>query len=251
VLRAVLFDLDDTLFDHRHGAREALQAVRERHEVLAAVDFLELDRRHAEILESLHVRVLANEIALDAARHERFRRLFEGAGLAAEELEDGVLAQRAAAAYRAKYLQSWREVPGAKALLQAVKRRARVGIVSNNLTAEQYDKLQFCGFTNYLDAIVISEEAGAWKPDPTIFRVALERLGVAAEETVMIGDSWTADIAGARAAGVRAIWFNPAGLQRPDRWEDVGEIRSLEPVSSAMSVIFRGDDPVRQITLTP
>src|SRR4029450_2725043 len=105
------------------------------------------------------------------------------------------------------YLQSWREVPGAKALLQAVKRRARVGIVSNNLTAEQYDKLQFCGFTRYLDAIVISEEAKAWKPDPMIFRVALERLSVAAEETVMIGDSWTADIAGARAAGVRAIWF--------------------------------------------
>ena len=52
------------------------------------------------------------------------------------------------------------------------------------------------------------------KPDPRIFAIALERLGCAAADAVMIGDSWPADIEGARAAGVRAIWFNRSG----QRW---------------------------------
>src|SRR4051812_26249639 len=75
MIRAVLFDLDDTLFDHRHGAREALAAVRDSHDALAGFDMAELERRHAEILEVLHLRVLAGEIGLDAARLERFRTL--------------------------------------------------------------------------------------------------------------------------------------------------------------------------------
>jgi putative hydrolase of the HAD superfamily len=245
VIRGVLFDLDDTLFDHRHGAREALLAVRDAHDVLAAVDPLELDRRHADVLETLHLRVLANEISIDAARQERFRRLFEAAGVSADLLEDGSLARRAAARYRARYLESRREVAGASALLHALKHRARIGIVSNNLTQEQLEKLRVCGFDALLDAIVISEEAGVAKPDVAIFRLALERLGVQASEAVMIGDAWATDIAGARAAGLRAIWFNPLGMDRPDPWDDVEEIRSLEPASSVLSVIFRGDDSDR------
>ena len=225
MIRAVLFDLDDTLFDHRHGAREALGAVRASHEALVRLDPADFERRHAEILEVLHLRVLAKEIGLDQARLERFRTLLEGAGIS-----DPAAVERAAAAYRQCYMNSWREVPGASALLRALAGRVRIGIVSNNLTREQHDKLRFCGFDSLVDAIVISEEAGASKPDPAIFRVALERIAASAAETIMIGDAWRADIAGARAAGLRAIWFNPAGGPRPEPWDDVGEIRSLDPV---------------------
>jgi len=243
LIRAVLFDLDDTLFDHRYCAREALDAIRRDHDALATLEPFELDRRHAAILETLHLRVLAKEISLDAARQERFRRLLEGAGVSLEQLQDGSVARRAATAYRTRYLQSWREVPGARSLLCALKERVRIGIVSNNLTLEQHEKLRFCGFDAFLDAIVISEEAGAAKPDPVIFQIALERLGVDANEAVMIGDAWGTDIAGARAAGLRAIWFNPSGISRPEPWKGVDEIRSLEPVSEVISLILRGDDP--------
>jgi putative hydrolase of the HAD superfamily len=240
LIRAVLFDLDDTLFDHRHASRQALEAVRECHPTVASVDASDLDRRHAEILETLHLRVLAKEMMLDDARLERFRRLFECVGVSSAELEDGSLARRAAVAYRTRYMQSWREVRGATALLLALRPQVRIGIVSNNLAREQHDKLRFCGFDRHLDAILISEEAGVAKPDPAIFRQALERLSAGAEETVMIGDAWATDIAGARAAGVRAIWFNPAATPRPEAWHDVEEIQALEPVSAVLSVVFGG-----------
>jgi len=237
MIRAVLFDLDDTLFDHRRAAREALAAVRDGHAALARLEMAELERRHSEILEILHLRVLAKEIGLDEARLERFRTLLEGAGVTG----DPAAVDGAAAAYRQRYIESWREVPGATALLRALAGRVRLGIVSNNLTREQHEKLRFCGFDALLDAIVISEEAGASKPDPAIFRVALDRIGVSARETVMIGDAWRADIAGARAAGLRAIWFNPAGKPRPDDWADVGEIRSLDP-SEVLPAIFTAEE---------
>ena len=215
LIRAVLFDLDDTLFDHRHASRQALKAVRECHPTVASVDASGLDRRHAEIL-------------------------FESVGISPGDLEDGLLARRAAVAYRTRYMQSWREVCGATALLRALRPQVRIGIVSNNLAREQHDKLRFCGFDRYLDAIVISEEAGVAKPDPAIFRQALERLSAEAAETMMIGDAWATDIAGARAAGVRAIWFNPSGSSRPEAWPDVDEIRALEPVSTVLSLVRGG-----------
>lgn len=232
--RAVLLDLDDTLFDHRHGAREALAAVRDSHSCFASIAPHDLDRRHGEILEELHLRVLSGELGLDAARRERFRRLLETAG--GDSGSEAV--QAAAEAYRERYMRSWREVAGAGALLRALRARARVGIVSNNLTREQHDKLRFCGFLEHLDAIVISEEAGVSKPDPRIFRLALERIGAGAHETVMIGDAWKNDIAGARAAGLRAIWFNPTGKPRPEPAVEVDEIRSLDP-AEVLPVVFR------------
>jgi putative hydrolase of the HAD superfamily len=234
VIRAVLLDLDDTLFDHRHGARQALESVRGAHECFASIAPADLERRHSEILEALHLQVLAGTLRLDDARRERFRRLFEGAGVVAAP----ALVEAAAAAYRDTYQTSWREVRGATALLQALRGRARVGIVSNNLTREQHEKLRFCGFDAHLDAVVISEEAGVSKPDPAIFRIALERIGAAADETVMIGDAWRTDIAGARAAGIRAIWFNPQGRPRPEPWPDVDEIASLEPASVVLARVF-------------
>jgi putative hydrolase of the HAD superfamily len=54
----------------------------------------------------------------------------------------------------------------------------------------------------------------------------------------MVGDSWAADVAGARAAGVRAVWFNRHALPRPEPAKDVGELRSLEPVDDALRTIF-------------
>ena len=242
LIRAVLFDLDDTLFDHRHASRQALEAVRQCHATVALVDASDLDRRHAEILEALHLRALAKEMTLDDARQERFRRLFECVGVSAADLEDGLLARHAAGAYRTRYMQSWREVRGATALLRALKPQVRIGVVSNNLAREQHDKLRFCGFDRHLDAIVISEEAGVAKPDPAIFRQALERLTAEAAETVMIGDAWATDIARARAAGMRAIWFNPCGTSRPEAWHEVEEIRALEPVPAVMSLVFGNDN---------
>jgi YjjG family noncanonical pyrimidine nucleotidase len=232
--RAVLFDLDDTLFDHRTCARTALLDLHRAHPAFAARDFESFARLHAGFLEELHHRVIAGELNVDDARRERFRRLLQASGSTAED----EVVVRLAAAYRDGYVRIRQPIEGAVRLLDLLRARARVGIVSNNLLEEQQTKLRQCGLEPYVDVLVVSEEVGVWKPDPRIFEIALDRIGCAADDVVMVGDSWAADVIGARAAGIRAIWFNPLGQSAPDPAAPVPQLRSLEPAEAAIQVIF-------------
>lgn len=233
-MQAFLFDLDDTLFDHGHSTRVALGAVSRHLPALAALPLDTLEERHGLVLEDLHQQVLSGALDIDTARIVRFRRLVEmHHGRASDgELEAG------ARAYRAAYLEARRAVAGAVALLRALRTHGRIAIISNNLHAEQADKIAVCGIHEHVDALIVSEEAGVAKPDPAIFRIALDRLHARPEETVMIGDSWSADIAGARAAGIRALWFNPLRRPCPDASLIAGELHSWEPTDVVVKRIL-------------
>ena len=234
-LKAILFDLDDTLFDHEQSARAALDVVREQFACFARIHPADFERRHAGFLEELHLRVVAGEIDIDAARIERFRRLFEAAG----EARAGSFAPDAARCYRAAYVDARRPIEGACDLLARLHERVRVAVVTNNLLEEQQQKLRHCGLDPHVDLLVVSEEAGTSKPDPAIFELTLSRLGCRADETLMIGDSWANDIAGARGAGIPSIWFNRAGAPSPNPAWRIPELRTLTPIDAAIEIILR------------
>jgi putative hydrolase of the HAD superfamily len=244
IVRAVLFDLDDTLFDHSHCARSALLGVSATHICFSRYAPAEIEASHGRILEELHLDVLAGKRDLDAARVERFKRLYAWAGVAAGD----DLAVRAARTYREGYLRARTEVRGAAALLSEIRKHARVVVVTNNLLEEQQQKLRKCGLAPHVDALVVSEEAGVSKPDPEIFQIALQRAHARAPEAVMIGDSWANDIEGARAAGIRAVWFSRSGEPSPDM--EVPAIYSLEPASALVELIL-GDERERTARKEP
>jgi putative hydrolase of the HAD superfamily len=229
-ISAVLFDLDDTLFDHWACTRAALADLRGHVPVLGGVPARAVAEEHRSLLESLHLEVLAGRMTVDDARVERFRRLLAFAGGTAAAGD----AAAAAATYRSAYLAHWRPVEGALDLLGELHGRVSTGVVTNNVAGEQRQKIAACGFGRLLDAVVISEEAGVAKPDPRIFRVALDRLGCPAAEAVMVGDAWETDIAGARAAGIRPVWFNRFRAESPDR--SVAEISSLVPAADVVAL---------------
>ena len=230
----MLFDLDDTLFDHRATSRAALSALRDEVPALQALAFDELERRHVAVLEELHhAGVMLGVMSVDEAREERFRRLLAAAGAPARP--EAVVA--AAARYRDLYVASRRPVPGAVAILAALARRVRLGVVSNNILAEQESKLDQFGMRGLVGALVVSADVGVSKPDPAIFEIALTQLGVTAGETVMVGDSWASDIVGATRAGLRAVWLNRTGEPCPDPTLAT-EIRSLEPTASVVGAIL-------------
>lgn len=230
--RAVLFDLDDTLFDHHGSARAALAEVHRQQAPQS--DFDAFERHHMHFLEELHLEVLAGRVGLDDARRERFRRVFRALGIElSDEQVNGV-----ASAYRLGYVAARRSIEGAVELLRALSGQVRIGIVSNNLLDEQRDKLEFCGFAPFVDQLIVSDEFGMSKPDPALFRIALDRLGVTAADTVMVGDSWAADIVGAYRAGIPAIWYNPVRKRMPGEPSGIGEIHSLRPASGIASYIL-------------
>lgn len=233
--RAVLFDLDDTLFDHRRSARAALTEVHSRHG--RGTDLDAFERHHTKFLDDLHLEVLAGRIGLDDARRERFRRVFLALGIVLDEDE----VDRVASAYRTGYMSARRPLDGAADLLRAVRPHARIGIVTNNLLDEQQDKLTHCGLAAFVDELIASEDVGVAKPDRGIYDIALHRLGVDATDAVMVGDSWPNDVAGAIDAGIRAIWFNPDRLPPPGPPSGVAEIHALAPAADLLPLLIRGE----------
>jgi HAD superfamily hydrolase (TIGR01549 family) len=232
-VRGVLFDLDDTLFDHNFSTNCATAALLGSEPALAVWSLEELRRRHSELLETIHREVVAGRLSIDDARRERFRRLLADAGADEEALGR---ASAAASRYREEYQRSCRGVAGAAELLTALKnRKLRVAVVTNNLTAEQEQKIKRCGFGGRIDALITSEGTGIAKPEVAIFTAALAAIGVDASEAVMVGDAWDTDIAGALAAGVRPVWFNWRG--HPPRETAVAEIAALTPLDAAVKAI--------------
>ena len=87
----------------------------------------------------------------------------------------------------------------------------RTAMIANANSADARNIIATCGLENYFDVIVISEEVGIEKPDKQVFQVALDKLGVEAENAVMVGNRIDADIVGANRIGMKSVWF---------RWND-------------------------------
>ena len=228
----ILFDLDDTLFDHAATARAALVATAAARPSLQAVPVEALYQRYSELLEALHPLVMTGRLSYLAAREQRFQQLlapYEPGISAAESL-------RVAEQHYGHYQRLRRPVAGARALLQRLKPTCRIGIVTNNRTEEQREKLRFLGMDTLVDALITSEQVGVLKPEPAIYQVALRRLNARPAETVMVGDNWQADVVGALAVGIRPLWLNRTGA--PRLLPHVGELVSLEPVDEVLQRII-------------
>ena len=118
----------------------------------------------------------------------------------------------------------WEEVPvEVPAALERLRGRVRMGVVSNaNGTVRA--KLARLGLADYFELIVDSQEVGIEKPDPRIFALALDRMGVAPAEAAYVGDLYHVDVVGAAAAGLSPFLLDPFDLYRTSA---VTRIRSL------------------------
>jgi HAD superfamily hydrolase (TIGR01549 family) len=229
--------MDDTLFDHSLTCRAALQEVRRTEPRLATGPLNPQWRSYLERLDrtSRSLRWRSSPArSIEQARAERFRALAREAGWPCTQAE----AQGLAALYREQYLRSRRPVPGAVDLVRTLARSVPIGIVTNNQLAEQQEKLEFLGLGDAVSHLVVSEAVGYGKPDPRIYRAALRAAGKTAGASVMVGDSWTNDVLGARAVGIRPVWFNRFGQPRPTRHrvEEISAFRPVRPVHRALRV---------------
>lgn len=230
MIRAVLFDLDDTLVDHQHASRAAIAGVRERFAALQSRDVEDLVRENQRVLDSMHHEVAVGTRDVADARIERYRRLFAFVGQGPER------ASAAAELHRRIYQASRQPVEGALELVALLHARLRVGVITNNTRAEQQEKLATFGFAPHVDTLVTSEELGVAKPDVRIFHTALSRLQCEPYEAVMIGDAWVQDVLGATGAGIRALWLNRQGLPHPDPAVAM-QIASLHPAADVAMLV--------------
>jgi 2-haloalkanoic acid dehalogenase type II len=140
-----------------------------------------------------------------------FRAAAWRAALADHDVADDHLAQVLATAYPVHRLARCRPYADAVPALQNLRPHLRVAMVTNGIDDHQRTKLETAGLCNYVDVFVSSSAVGVCKPDARIFAAALERVGCAPADAVMVGDNPIRDVAGAQAAGIRAVWIDRDG----------------------------------------
>jgi putative hydrolase of the HAD superfamily len=229
-IRAVLFDLDDTLFAHRESVEAGILAHRTAlgGAFATAEPASEFARWNA--LEEQHYhRYLAGEIDYLEQRRARARAFVAPYGV---ELDDEA-ALRWFADYTNHYRVSWILHGDVHACLAAITPRA-VGIITNGDLEFQTAKIVATGLDELipLGNVVASGEVGVTKPDAGIFEHAARRLGVSPAEACYVGDRLHTDAIGAVRAGLLGVWIDRRGvateeqLAEADR-EGVPVIRGL------------------------
>jgi putative hydrolase of the HAD superfamily len=203
---AVLFDLDDTLHDDTRTYREAARRVAEsvaRERGVAARDVLAAYIREAETFWA----TLRAEDLVRSLSAERVR--MWGAALRAAGIHDDALAVACAQEYNRARSEGLTLYPGVLELLRDLRAAGcKSGLITNGFAQTHRAKLTLLGLEGAFDAVFIADEVGMIKPDPALFRHACATLGVATEDSVMVGDRYERDIRGAQAAGMSTIWLN-------------------------------------------
>jgi putative hydrolase of the HAD superfamily len=231
-VRLALFDLDDTLFDHRYSYRGGLAALRRRWPELRGRSWEDTVEAYDRSLALLHPLVLRGSFSSSQARRARIRALFQAIGVD----PDGATLRQAEEVYADQYRALRRAVPGAIALLRRLRSTGiQIGVVTNHEIEPQIEKIRAIGVESLVDHLTISEAVGAAKPDPAIFEAALRAASVPASAAVMIGDSWENDVMGAQRAGIRPIWFRRERGGPRDR--SVTSLRSFRPVERSLRTI--------------
>ena len=216
--RFIVFDLDDTLLDHRAAERDALVDVHRMHEVhLGHHDLRHLQETYHACNVPLWRDFGAGRITsadLKRLRSERLLDALECRTLAPETFNRD---------YLDRYAAHWRWAEGARAAYHAIADVLPVGVLTNGFSAQQRGKLAALPeIADRAAFVVISEEVGVMKPDPRLFEhvrgEAATALGseVDASDLLYVGDSYHSDVLGGTGAGWPVAWIRGDAERAPE-----------------------------------
>jgi YjjG family noncanonical pyrimidine nucleotidase len=211
--RHLFFDLDHTLWDFDRNSAETIAELYDTLRLADAgvVSAGELSRHFLAINYALWADFDRNLIDQNHIRQHRFPMVFRAMGLPDDPtictaLNDGYLHGLA----RKPHLMD-----SARDILDYLAGRYTLHIITNGFSDIQAVKMNSADISQYFTHVVTMETAGFKKPDPRIFQHALTLSGATADESLMLGDSYTADILGAMDAGLDTVFYNPEAKPAP------------------------------------
>ena len=229
-IKHLFFDLDHTLWDFEANARICLEEIYRTHQLaelgvpnheLFADTFSEVNQTFWYLLDT-------KQITHETLRRERFRSTLSDLGFSIE--------YPLSEAMNAQFLELLPEqtslMPHAVDTLEMLSKKYQLHIISNGYEHIQRKKLEKSGLLPYFKAIVTNDVANAHKPSPAIFSFALQMTGSSHQQSVMIGDNWTADIQGAIQSNIFAVHFDPT--QKGKVTSEYAVINSLHHLPSLL-----------------
>ncbi len=200
----LFFDLDDTLWAFSTNARNTFKEVYYAHGLDRFFDSFEqyyalYEKRNTE----LWIEYGAGQITKDELNRQRFLYPLAAVGAADDEL---------ARVYSDDFFRRIplkdELMPNAIEVLDYLSPKYNMYILSNGFRELQTQKMKSAGIDHYFKRIVLSEDLGLHKPAKEIFHFALSATQSEIKDTLMIGDSWSADIEGARNVGIHQAYYS-------------------------------------------
>ncbi len=208
----LFFDLDHTIWDFDKNAEETLHELYHlynlNHLGLQSADqFIEVyTHNNHQLWAQYHLGKISKEVL----RETRFSKTFIDMGVSPDHIPDQ---------FENDYVTicptKMNLFPQAHETLSYLREKYTLHLISNGFKESTEMKVSKTGLSDYFTTVVISEVVGYNKPDKAIFEYALNGADAGVSESLMIGDSIEADIRGAQAFGMKAIYFNPAGKELP------------------------------------
>lgn len=220
----LFFDLDHTLWDFDKNSAFAFEAIfKERDFNISLDDFLKIYIPRNQHYWKLYQ---VNQISHEDLRYFRLKDVFDAlqfkvSDAIIHEISDDYI----------NYLPNNNHLfEGAIELLDYLQPKYKLHIITNGFAAVQTKKIVNANLDSYFETITNSEMAGVKKPHPTIFDFALSLANASKEESLMIGDSFEADIIGAQEAGIEAIFFNEQNIEVENQVYQIKHLLDLKNI---------------------
>lgn len=225
-IRAVIFDLDDTLLDHTTAIRAAVTELYSQRPELSSkfTDEAQFQKAWVDVQEKHYPTYLRGSISHAEQKILRIRELWQPLANLTEEACFQIYDH-----FQMLYAKNWKIFPDAFPCIEALF-PLKLGLISNGWGRQQREKLEIDGLHKKFEIIVISSEVGMAKPDPQIFRMACAALGVSPAEAIYVGDLYDLDVQGPLQAGLLPVWLR----RKAGHLESPGllTIRSLNELSA-------------------
>lgn len=205
----LFIDLDDTVYDFSAASEESF---RETYELLQYSRFFDSFEHYLSIYKPYNLELWRiygeGKITKEELNKRRYSYPLECVGIHDQELADTFCREALSRIPTKGPL-----MPGAIELLEYLRPKYRMFILSNGFKELQSRKMHAAGIDKYFDELILSEDIGVNKPNRELYDHALQKTGSTLEESLMIGDMFETDIAGAANIGMEQIYYNPKGKQ--------------------------------------
>ena len=219
MIKAVIFDLDNTLYNFDAANECGIRALTAYTEPLLGWDYTKMKDLYEEAREKLTERM--GDVGSAHNRLLRFQNLLEE-----KKLPLHPHALEMAKVYWRGVLDNMVPAPGVREMMKELRGMGiRIGLGTDMTAYVQYEKMIRLGLLEYMDFIVSSEEAGTDKPGNAFFMLCARKAGCLPGDCLFIGDNIVRDYGGAAAAGMQARWFIPP-------WKQKNHVRRSETPSA-------------------
>lgn len=219
-IKAIFFDLDDTLINSREAEYDASIEFKKQFEEFNEIDNNYFANLWHKIAAKQYERYSRGEISYEKNKMERIKALFSIVNIEKEDEEAAEIFKK----YLRLYEKNWAVFDDTIEVLESLKSKYKLGMITNGDKNQQNKKLILTKLKEFFETVIISGEIGISKPNQKIFEIACKEIKEDPKNCIMVGDNYKLDIQGAQNYGLNAIWIN----RKNEEFEFKNQIKELK-----------------------